>query len=179
MGREFVGLALPGQTAEALQAPHGELVEVALDAATGDIGQACDLLVRKALALEPQDLHLLLDTGMGMVVTLVAEGVEVFGSEGETAHEEPQCSGRSAAHYEFRPRLAIVPDSYVSSITSLGGRTRCCARTAGEQVPHPRCVLLSIRRRGRESPRVAQLVQETAGRRLEALQVGGGHLRLP
>src|SRR5262249_18099129 len=117
MGREFVGLALPGQTAEALQAPHGELVEVALDAATGDIGQACDLLVRKALALEPQDLHLLLDTGMGMVVTLVAEGVEVFGSEGETAHEEPQCSGMSAAHYEFRPRLAIVPDSYVSSIT--------------------------------------------------------------
>src|SRR5262245_4351511 len=126
MGREFVGLALPGQTAEALQAPHGELVEVALDAATGDIGQACDLLVRKALALEPQDLHLLLDTGMGMVVTLVAEGVEVFGSEGETAHEEPQCSGMSAAHYEFRPRLAIVPDSYVSSILRRRDASTTC-----------------------------------------------------
>src|SRR5262249_41026823 len=129
MGREFVGLALPGQTAEALQAPHGELVEVALDAATGDIGQACDLLVRKALALEPQDLHLLLDTGMGMVVTLVAEGVEVFGSEGETAHEEPQCSGMSAAHYEFRPRLAIVPDSYVSSIECSSSLSQTAPRS--------------------------------------------------
>src|SRR5262249_39970581 len=101
----------------------------------------------KALALEPQDLHLLLDTGMGMVVTLVAEGVEVFGSEGETAHEEPQCSGMSAAHYEFRPRLAIVPDSYVSSIFRAKEGVDEVVRVAK---PTPDFVALAPRKRREE-----------------------------
>jgi len=95
---EFVGLALPGQAAEALQAAVGELVEVALDAAAGDVGEASDVFVAEALALEPQDLHLLLDARVGVMVALVADGVEGLGSEGEAAHSRLLCSGWSAAH---------------------------------------------------------------------------------
>ena len=74
--REFVGLALPGQAAEPIQAPVGELVEVTLDAAAGDGGEARDVLVRATLAFEPQDLHLLLHAGMGVMIAVVAKGGE-------------------------------------------------------------------------------------------------------
>jgi hypothetical protein len=53
MRGEFVGLALPGQAAAALQAAVGERVEVALDAAPRDSSQTGDLLVRATVALEP------------------------------------------------------------------------------------------------------------------------------
>ncbi len=78
MGGQFVGLAFPGRATKARQAAVGELVEVALYAASGDIGEFGDLFVGEALALEPQDLHLLLDPRMRMMVALVADGVEVF-----------------------------------------------------------------------------------------------------
>jgi hypothetical protein len=50
---QFVGLALPGQAAEPFQAAVGKLVEVTLDAAARDRGQAGDVLVGATLALEP------------------------------------------------------------------------------------------------------------------------------
>ena len=92
MSGEFVGLALPGETADAFQAAGGELVEVALHAAPRDIGEAGDVFVGEALALEPQDFHLLLDAWMRVMVALVADGVEVFGSKDEAAHGDFLCS---------------------------------------------------------------------------------------
>ena len=98
MGGEGVGLALPGELADAPQAAVGELVEVALDTAPRDVGQAGDVFVGEALALEPQDFHLLLDAGMRVAVALVANGVEVFGSKGEAAHGDILCGGQPSAH---------------------------------------------------------------------------------
>jgi len=92
MGGELVDLALPGEAADALQAAVEELVEGALHAAPRDIGEAGDVLVGESLALEPQDFQLLLDTGMRVMVALVADGVEVFGSKGEVAHGDFLCS---------------------------------------------------------------------------------------
>jgi hypothetical protein len=87
-----VGFALPRQPADARQAAGGELVEVALDAAAGDAGQAGDFLVGQTLTLEPEDGQLLLDARMRVMVALVADGVEVFGGEDEAAHGGFLCS---------------------------------------------------------------------------------------
>ncbi|HVS37368.1 MAG TPA: hypothetical protein VMS17_17535 [Gemmataceae bacterium] len=92
MAREFVGLALPGEAADPLQAAVGELVEVALHAAPGDVGETGDVLVGEALTLEPQDLHLPLDERRRVMVALVADRVEVLGSKGEAAHGGFLCS---------------------------------------------------------------------------------------
>jgi hypothetical protein len=92
MGRAFVGFALPRETADTLQAAVGELIEVTLHAASRDVGKAGDVLVGEALTLEPQDFHLLLDARMRVMVALVADGVEVFGSKSEAAHGDFLCS---------------------------------------------------------------------------------------
>ena len=86
MVRQLVDSALPGQTANLLQAAGDELIEVTLDRAAGHVGQAGDGFVGEALALEPQDLHLLLDARMGVVVSLVADRIEIVGGEGEASH---------------------------------------------------------------------------------------------
>jgi hypothetical protein len=92
MGLPFVGLALPREAADTPPTAVGELVEVALDAAPGDIGQASDVLVGETLAFEPQDLHLLLDARMRMMVAVVADRVAVFGGKREVAHGRFLCS---------------------------------------------------------------------------------------
>jgi hypothetical protein len=117
---QFVGLALPGQASDALQATSGERVEVALHAPPGDAGEGGDGLVGTTLTLEPQDLQLLLNTRMRVMVAFVADGIEVCGREGEAAQRKLQCSGQPAALYESRPLLAIVPGSFVSSIDATG-----------------------------------------------------------
>ena len=83
---ESVGLTLPGQASELVHAAVGELVEVALDTAAGDAGQAGDVLVSATLALEPQDFHLLLHARMRMVIAVVADRGQDFRSEGERTH---------------------------------------------------------------------------------------------
>jgi hypothetical protein len=97
---QFGGLAFPGQTPDLLQTARQELVEVALHRAAGDIGETGNVLVDKALTFEPQDLQLLLDTGMRIVVALVADGSEIFRGESEAAHSGPQSSTCPAAYYE-------------------------------------------------------------------------------
>jgi hypothetical protein len=92
MGRQFVGLALPREAADTLQATVGELVEVALDAPSRDVGQAGDVRVGEALAFEPQDLHLLLNARMRMTVAVVADRVAVFGGKRKVAHGRFLCS---------------------------------------------------------------------------------------
>src|SRR4051794_11780082 len=52
---------MPGAEAQAIQATLTVLVEVALDGATGDIVECGDVVVPKAVALEPGDIHLTLD----------------------------------------------------------------------------------------------------------------------
>ena len=86
MGGEFVGLALPGEEADAFQATVGELVEVALHAAPRDAGQAGDVFVGATVTLEPQDFHLLLNAGVRMVIAVVADGSKDFRRESEVTH---------------------------------------------------------------------------------------------
>jgi hypothetical protein len=66
------------------------LVEVALHSAAAQVGQAGDLGVRQAAALEPEDLHLLLDAGVGVVEPLVPQGGHIRVGEGELAHGWPR-----------------------------------------------------------------------------------------
>jgi hypothetical protein len=66
------------------------LVEVALDGAAAEVGQAGDLGVRDAPALEPEDLHLLLDSGVGVVEPLAPQGGHILAGEGELPHGGPR-----------------------------------------------------------------------------------------
>src|SRR5262249_31066657 len=127
VGGAFVGLALPRQVPHPFPATLGECVEVALDAAAGDVGAAADRLVGATLAFQPPDLHLLLDAWVRVAIALVANRGEVFGAEGEAAHEELPCRCHPAVPYESQPRLAIVPDSCVASIVSI----RACSCGGG------------------------------------------------
>ena len=63
---------------QAGQAPLEVLVQVALDAATRDIGVGGDVVVAEAVALEPEHLHLPLDPRVGMMVTVVGQVLPVF-----------------------------------------------------------------------------------------------------
>jgi hypothetical protein len=78
--------AAPGEAAQAFQAARQVLVEVALHRAARHVGRRGDLLVGEALALEPQDLHLLLDPGVGMIIAIVTDGVQHRGVKGNGAH---------------------------------------------------------------------------------------------
>ena len=80
---QFAAGALPAQAAEACKAAFGELVAVALHGAWGDSGEVGNLGVAQSLALQPEDLHLALDAGMGVMVTLVAKLRHDFRAEGE------------------------------------------------------------------------------------------------
>ena len=63
------------------------LVEVALDGAPGDVGVGGDLVVGQAVALQPEDLHLALDAGVGVVVPVVGQGLPVVRREGDDPHD--------------------------------------------------------------------------------------------
>jgi hypothetical protein len=72
--------------------PAGQvLVEVALDGAAAEVGQAGDLGVGQAPALEPQHLHLLLDAGVGVVEPLAPQGGDIRLGEDELPHGRPRC----------------------------------------------------------------------------------------
>ena len=73
---------VPAEAAEARQAALEVLVEVALDGAPGDVGVGGDLGVGQAVALQPEDFHLALDAGVGVVVAVVGEGPPIVGGEG-------------------------------------------------------------------------------------------------
>jgi hypothetical protein len=66
------------------------LVEVALDCALAEVGQAGDPGVRQAAALQPQNLHLLLHAREGVVEALAIEGGHVLVGEGEFPRGEPR-----------------------------------------------------------------------------------------
>ena len=87
LGQGAVGV-MPPAAAQVRQAALIILVEVALDGAPGDVGVGGDLVVSQAVALEPEDLHLALDAGVGVVVTVVGQGVPVVRREGDVVNEE-------------------------------------------------------------------------------------------
>src|SRR5262249_56155020 len=77
------GGALPREPADGLQAPLGELAEVALDGRARHAGEARDGAVRQALGFEPEDFHLALHERLRVVVPVEREGRQVVGGKGE------------------------------------------------------------------------------------------------
>ena len=80
--RDQVALGvMPRAASQSGKPPFQVLVQVALDGASGDSGQSRDLVVGQAMALEPEDLHLALDAGIGVMVAVVGQGLPHFRSE--------------------------------------------------------------------------------------------------
>src|SRR5512135_169995 len=75
------------------------LVEVALHGASGDTRIGGNPVMAQAMALEPEDLHLALDPGVGVMVPVVGQSLAVVGGEGDQAHDRPTC---------WVPRLLLV-----------------------------------------------------------------------
>src|SRR5262249_8474365 len=67
-------------------------VEVALRRAQGNASEVGDLVVRQAVALQPQHFHLALDVRMRVVIPVGVYRFDVFVREGELAHgRRPWC----------------------------------------------------------------------------------------
>ena len=113
---------MPPAAAEAQQAALMILVEVALDSATGDVSVGGDLVVSQAVALEPEDLHLALNAGVGVVVTVVGQSFPVIRCEGDDLHDGfTRCCSQVVPHQQLTPthcRIQFVPDPATPSITS-------------------------------------------------------------
>ena len=63
-----------------------ELPQVAAEGVFGDADQAAEVLVREALTLEVDGLHLQLYPGMGVVKPLMVQSVDLLGSEVDVDH---------------------------------------------------------------------------------------------
>ena len=97
LGELALGL-MPTALTQARQTALEVLVEVALDGASRDIGVGGNVIVVQSVALEPEDLHLALDAGVGVVVTVVNESFPVFHREGDRAHDRStRCCSQVAA----------------------------------------------------------------------------------
>src|SRR3954464_16055082 len=79
---------VPPTAAEPGKPPVPILVQVALDGPSGDPGQRGDLVVGEVVALEPEDIHLALDAGIGVMVPVVGQRLPVLGSEGEGTNDK-------------------------------------------------------------------------------------------
>ena len=78
---------MPAAAAKSRQTALDVLVEVALDGASGDIGVGGDLVVAQPVALEPEDLHLALDAGVGVMIPVVGQGPPIVRGEGDDPHD--------------------------------------------------------------------------------------------
>src|SRR4051812_10989848 len=121
---------------QAGQAPLEVLVEVALDGTTGDIGVGGDVVVAEAVALEPEHLHLPLDPGVGVMVTVVGQVFPDFCWEGERSHDGDSMlsPGHSPSVVYLRPRPPTICDrpgraEYIRSC-SVGGVRKKTAEPA-------------------------------------------------
>src|SRR4051812_29380288 len=74
------------------------------------------------MALEPEDLHLALDTGIGVVVSVAGQRPPVLSGEGEGAHDEStRCGSQIVPRPQFtamRSHLQFVPGQAKPSITA-------------------------------------------------------------
>jgi hypothetical protein len=73
--------------AQSRQATFSVVVKRAWDGASGDIGGGGDVVVTEAMALEPEDLPLALDAGVGVMEPIVGQGSTVFSSEVNRLHD--------------------------------------------------------------------------------------------
>jgi hypothetical protein len=92
-------LAFPRITADGIQTTAAELAEIALDGGTRDASQVGDLVVGEALMLEPENLHLALDVGMGMMITVVANLCQDFRAEAAAGSGPPGRLGKSTGPF--------------------------------------------------------------------------------
>jgi hypothetical protein len=103
---QLARLALPVEPTSPVEPALLELVEVALHGARRDIGQFGDVGVNEALALQPQDLHLALDSWVRVVVPVVADFRQHFRAEGEHAHGCLSASDQRASNHAVRIQLS-------------------------------------------------------------------------
>jgi hypothetical protein len=73
---------MPAAASQPRQAAITVFVEVALDGASGDVGEDGDVIVAEVVALEPEDLHLALNAGVGVMEPVVGQGSSIFVGEG-------------------------------------------------------------------------------------------------
>jgi hypothetical protein len=90
VGRQVALGAVEVDPPQGRDAAGEALVEVALDGAAAQVGEAGDLGVRQAAALQPQHLHLLLDARVGVVEPLAPQGGDVRVGEGKLPHGRPR-----------------------------------------------------------------------------------------
>src|SRR5512144_2412819 len=69
--------------------PDQTAPSIALHGASGDIRVGGNPVMAQAMALEPEALHLALDTGVGVMVPVVGQSLPVVGREGDQAHDGP------------------------------------------------------------------------------------------
>src|SRR5512146_1256099 len=112
---------MPLRAAEAWQAAFEVFTEVALDGAPGDVGVSGDRVMAQAVALEPEDLHLALDAGVGVMVPVVGQSPPVSRREGDRPHDRSTgCCSQVGPNEQFKPmttRLQFVPDPAAPSIS--------------------------------------------------------------
>ena len=81
----------------------------------------------QAVALEPEDLHLALDAGVGVVVTVVGQGVPVVRREGDDPQDgstlmlSPGCSPSAVYTHTLPPTIRARPGPPSIMISFLAG----------------------------------------------------------
>ena len=129
---------------QAGQAPLEVLVQVALHAATGDIGVGGDVVVAEAVALEPEHLPLPLDPRVGVMVTVVGQFLPVFCWEGEGAHDGDSMlsSGRSPSvvYLLARPPTICARPGRAEYLLQQIGHGRHAERVRREVPGEPRAL---------------------------------------
>jgi hypothetical protein len=103
LGQGALGM-MPRGASQALQAPVAILVEVALRRTSGYARVVGDAVVGGAEALQPEDFHLPLDAGIGVMIAVVGQGAPVLLRESDRSHDGlPRCGLRTASRQQFIP----------------------------------------------------------------------------
>src|SRR5512135_437255 len=78
---------MPLAATQSCQATFEILVQIALDGTPGDARVEGDLVVGYTEALQPEHFHLLLDTGIGVVIPVAGQSPTVIRRKGDRAHD--------------------------------------------------------------------------------------------
>ena len=112
LGQGALGL-MPPTAAETRQTAFKVFLNASLDGAPGDIGVRGNRVVAQAVALEPEDLHLALDSGVGVMVPVVGQSPPVLRREGDRPHHRSTgCRPQVGPSLQVKPvdtRLQLVP----------------------------------------------------------------------
>src|SRR5512135_680077 len=87
---------MPLAATQSCQATFEILVQITLDGTPGDARVEGDLVVGYTEALQPEHFHLLLDTGIGVVIPVAGQSPTVIRRKGDRAHDvTPHAVSRS------------------------------------------------------------------------------------